>query len=239
MLDKGAIEYIAGLGKAEVLEVDGNKYITNDATLIEEPIVNHPFALTTLVGVVDYVNNAVDVAIVGSEMTIHIVSPEEVRIYSELNEDRKRECLVYSKAILPEFVFGRFHDTENFIIELLSKFENNIDRANILKLVGNIKEDHVKNTGDNGISQTVTVKAGIATVEDVEVPNPVSLAPYRTFPEVPQPESSFIFRLKDGPSAALFNAGGTGWRIEAMRTIKEYLHESLSDESKIQVKIIM
>jgi len=239
MLDKSAIEYIAGLGKAEVLEVDGNKFITNHATLIKEPRVDKPFELTTLAGVTDYINSAVDVSVVGTEMTVHIVSPEEVRIYSELNDDRNRECLVVARAILPEFAFGRFHDSESFIIELLSKFENNIDRAKILKLVGNIKEDHVKNTGDNGISQTVTVKAGIATVEDVEVPNPVTLAPYRSFPEVPQPESSFIFRLKDGPSAALFNAGGTGWRIEAMREIKEYLNVSLSEESKIQVKIIM
>lgn len=239
MFSKEALEFLANCGEAKVIEADGNKYITNKATLVQEATVSRAFELTTLTGVIDYINTSVDVSTVGAEMTIHIVSPDEVRIYSELNEDRNRECLVIAAASLPTFNYGNFYDSESFIIELLSKFENNTHREQILKLVGNIKEDHIKNTGDNGFSQTVTVKVGIATVEDIDVPNPVELAPYRTFPEIDQPESSFVFRLKDGPRAALFNAGGTGWRIEAMRTIKEYLTENLSEESKGCMKIIM
>lgn len=239
MLNKESLEYLVNLGKAEVIEVDGLRYITNKATLITDPIVNYPFQLTTLTGIIDYLNNSIDIDIVGSKMTVHIVSPEEIRIYSALNGDCNRECLVIAKACLPDFAYGKFLDTETFIIELLSKFEDDFDRAGILKLVGNIKEDHVKNTGDNGISQTVTVKAGIATVADIEVPNPVTLAPYRTFPEIEQPESQFVFRLKDGPVAALFNAGGTGWRIDAMETIKSYLDEYIAGEVKEFVKVIM
>ena len=33
---------------------------------------------------------------------------------------------------------------------------------------------------------------------DVIVPNPVKLRPYRTFAEIEQPESSYVFRIKDG-----------------------------------------
>lgn len=82
-------------------------------------------------------------------------------------------------------------------------------------------------TGDDGISQQVTIKTGVATVGNAIVPNPVTLKPYRTFVEVEQPESKFIFRMKDGPTAALFEADGGVWRNKAMHEIKKYIYENL------------
>lgn len=56
------------------------------------------------------------------------------------------------------------------------------------------------------------------------------LAPYRTFLEVEQPESQFIFRMKDGPRGAIFEADGGAWRNQAIVNIREYLKEQLSEE---------
>lgn len=64
----------------------------------------------------------------------------------------------------------------------------------------------------------------------VVVPNPVTLAPYRTFVEVKQPESKFVFRMRkseEGPQAALFEADGGAWKIEAMQRVKEFLEDKL------------
>lgn len=72
----------------------------------------------------------------------------------------------------------------------------------MLKVVGNIQEDNVKNVEDDGISQAVVAKIGVASVGNVEVPNPVSHVPFRTFVEVNQPVS--IFRMKNGPNCVLF-----------------------------------
>jgi len=72
-------------------------------------------------------------------------------------------------------------------------------------------------------------------VSDVLVPNPVVLAPFRTFPEVIQPESKFIFRMQSGPQAALFEADGGAWRNEAMGRIKTYLEEQLNVIESIRV----
>ncbi len=107
--------------------------------------------------------------------------------------------------------------------------ENN-DKAKILKIVGNIKDKAVRQYGDDGITQQVTAKTGLALVEDVPVPNPVMLAPFRTFMEVEQPESKFVFRMKrgdDGPECALFEADGGAWKLEAMKRIKAYLQAEL------------
>jgi hypothetical protein len=110
------------------------------------------------------------------------------------------------------------------------------DRAKVLSIVGNIKEESVKNTGDDGVTQTVTARAGIARVENVEVPNPVMLYPYRTFREVAQPGSLFVLRLRTGqvaPTCALFEADGGRWRLEAIDRIAAYLREKLPESTII------
>ncbi|GKX29040.1 hypothetical protein SH1V18_15200 [Vallitalea longa] len=233
---KQALEYLVGLGKTEIKEIDGFKYATNKCQKIDDPIVDEYFQLTTLTGVIDYVKNGIDGDIVGKDLTIHIKSPSIVKIYSKLNKDRNREQLVEAEAILPRIDFNYFMDTERFNIMLQSCFEHSVDLKTMLKIVGNIQEEVVKNTGDDGITQTVTARSGIARVADVELPNPVELAPYRTFPELQQPYSKFVLRMQRGPEAALFEAGGTGWRVNAMEGIKQYLSEALED---CNVKIIL
>jgi hypothetical protein len=47
---------------------------------------------------------------------------------------------------------------------------------------------------------------------------------------VQQPESLFVFRLQSGPRAALFEADGGAWKVEAMDTIHAYLKENLKAE---------
>ena len=93
----------------------------------------------------------------------------------------------------------------------------------------------MRTTGDDGVTQTVTAKAGVVLSKDVRVPNPVSLRPYRTFREVLQPASSFVLRLQGGgkasttPVGALFEADGGAWKVEAMRNISTYLRSFLPE----------
>lgn len=69
------------------------------------------------------------------------------------------------------------------------------------------------------------------------VPNPVTLIPYRTFLEVQQPASDFIFRMKSscGVQCAIFEADGGTWKNEAMNNIKEYLKNELADLKQFTV----
>lgn len=69
------------------------------------------------------------------------------------------------------------------------------------------------------------------------VPNPVNLIPYRTFLEVQQPASDFIFRMKSscGVQCAILEADGGAWKNEAMNNIKEYLKNALADLKQFTV----
>lgn len=85
----------------------------------------------------------------------------------------------------------------------------------------------------------ITVKTGIASKGEAIVPNPVHLRPYRTFLEVDQPESDFVFRMKqdkyDGIQCAVFEADGGAWKMEATHSIKEYLKTELADMPQFTV----
>jgi hypothetical protein len=124
-------------------------------------------------------------------------------------------------------------EVERFNIMLQACFLQNSDRDKILQVVGTIKEEAVKTTGDDGITQVVTAKAGIARYDDVVVPNPVLLYPCRTFVEVKQPSSNFVFRMKNGPLAAIFEADAGAWRNEAIKNIKEYLDANIKADNVI------
>lgn len=224
-----AIEYIVGLGRTDIYEENGQQYSTNKLYLLEEPKASQ-LEIRSLSGLVEYIKSNFD----GQDpLMIHVESPSEVTVFTKLNNDRNREYLIKATAMLPNFRYENWYDPETFNIKLQSGFVKNTDRDIVLKVVGNIREEDVKTYGDDGVSQTVTAKVGVAQVGQVEVPNPVALAPYRTFVEVEQPTSNFVFRMKNGPVSALFEADGGAWKLEAMKNVKTYLEDALAEELEV------
>ena len=89
---------------------------------------------------------------------------------------------------------------------------------------------------DNGISQTVTVKKGVALKTRETIVNPIALIPYRTFTEVQQPVSPFVFRINAEcrePRCALFDDNSGMWQIEAMENIRNYFRERFADNEQV------
>jgi len=236
MLNKEALEYLVGLGYEEDVLVETEKGLFSKTKLerVELPQIE-TLEVSNLTSVVDFMK--VNIDRVEGKLLIQVVSPGEVKLLTPLDEDRNRQEILKAAVILPDNIFyRRFMDTESFNIMMQSAFVDNEDKAKILKFTGLIRDEAVKETGDTGIAQKVTIKTGVATVGEAEVPNPVTLAPYRTFPEIEQPESKFIFRMRSGPEAALFEADGGVWKNEAMRRIKEYLIWNLRDvESRYEI----
>lgn len=64
----------------------------------------------------------------------------------------------------------------------------------------------------------------------INTTNPiVRLTPFRTFSNVEQPASDFLFRIKEGGTAALFEADGGAWENEARRNIAMFLRTELEE----------
>lgn len=231
---KEAMQYITGL-KAEamepkVVEIAGKTYCDKDLTRYDREPMADQIEATTLTAMIDYIKSCSKE--LRETMIIHVVSPTTVKLYSGLTGERKREYLFKSSAIVPKFSFDNWYDQERFIIELQADFEVMPDLEAILKVAGNVEAKTTANYGDDGVSQKTTIKQGIASKADVLVPNPVTLVPYRTFLEVKQPPSEFVFRIRDDRGEPVFKiveAEGGLWRNEAMGNIKQYLIDNLQD----------
>lgn len=223
-----AMEYLQELAKPNTIEKDGQLFTDKDV----KPVIYNPKAtniqLTTLSALVDYCKSGADS--MSEEMFIHIVSPTEVALCSTLDAHRKRECLATVNAMLPVQKFNSYIQHEEFCIALQSKFEPIGDRELLLKFAGTVESGSVAEYGDDGITQKATIKNGVASKTDALVPNPVTLYPYRTFLDVFQPASKFVFRMNNscGVSCALFEADGGAWKQQAMESIQKYLEGALA-----------
>jgi hypothetical protein len=233
---KKAFEYIVGLSAPVVQEIKGETYSDKPLNRISYVPRASSIEMGTLSSLIDYIKSGVD--IFSEKMIIHVLSPTYVAMYSALDEERKREYVVEVKANVPAFAFNQFIDHESFCIGVQSKCIDGIygsnDKALLLKFAGTVESGSLAEYGDDGVSQKATVKTGIASKGEALVPNPVTLKPYRTFVEVDQPISSFIFRMKEdkyskGIQCALYEADGGAWKIEAMENIKNYLVNELAE----------
>lgn len=230
------MEYAVGLSAPKIINVDGNTFSSKPIHRIEEKLVS-VLNITTLTGLVDYIKtnrDELDIA----ETIIQITDTASVRFISIPNKDRNRECYVEAAAVLPVIRFGGWYDLEDFNILLQSSFEQTEDRDLLLKYVSNISDDSSVKTLDDGTTQQVTAKTGITTVANVRLPNPATLKPYRTFQEVEQVESEFIFRIRKdnkGVECALFEADGGAWKIKCRSVVKEYLNQALDGVDSIVI----
>lgn len=231
---KEALQYLVNLGgaleKPEILEICGKTYANRRLERYGKKDKADPIKARNLSALIDYIgSNHTEFS---GDMIIHVEGPTNVRLISTLDEERDRECLFECQAETSEFRFDNWYDQERFVIELQANFIQNDDLKAILAVSGNVEAKTTANYGDDGTTQKTTIKSGIATREDVIVPNPATLIPYRTFQEVPQPESTFVFRIRDGrgePEFKLIEAEGGIWKLMAVTNIKNYLAERLSD----------
>ena len=237
MISDAAVTAIQDSVRTEIIEVDGVAYATREVVdLRKKAPETTPLELATLTSLVDYLKTNVD-KLSKDTLILHVESPMQVCLYSQLEgyfRQRHSFVRVSLKLLSPKFDFDHFYDVETFIIALQAFFVRTAERDAVLALVGNIREEGVKNHSDDGITQTIVAKAGVATVREVDVPNPVTLQPYRTFREIEQPTSKFILRMRQGqpgqkPICALFEAEGNLWKLDAIQRISEWLGARIQD----------
>lgn len=248
MLDglKEALQYVVGLGtdaqKTEVLEICGKTYANRRLERYGVQEKAEPLKAASLTALVDYIGSCYPEMNKHERMIIHVESPTRVRLISCLDGERRREMLFEVNANVSGFDFNKWYDQERFMIELQANFQMNNDLAAVLKLAGNVEKKNNQTYSDDGTTQVATMQVGVASKADVIVPNPVELIPHRTFQEVEQPASKFVFRMgdKEVPAFMIVEAENGIWKNEAVQNIKNYLEMRLGDMAEfISSKIII
>lgn len=225
---------IRGDAAPTVIKIGDRNYTSKAVVPVATPT---PAKLTvsTLTGLVDYLKSNGDGLELGN-LLCHVESPAKVTLNSNLLGDfGDRAAFIAAELQQLQIPLNKYLDAEAFNILLQSCFVEPedpmkaTDRGLVLKYTANVKTMVEGVQADDGVSQAVTIKKGIASVENVVMPNPVKLRPFRTFVEVEQPESKFVFRAKndDGMAFMLVEADGGAWRGEAMKNIKQYLETAV------------
>lgn len=220
------INKILEISKPEIIEHDGRKFSSKPFDEIRKA---KPSLLefNTLDGFLDYVLTQTE--------------PGFIQVYDETDvkficERERGQHHVLARATTAKYVdnfcFGRKYGKEEFIIDLMSKFHDTSERQLLLEVCGRLKAEKVIESNDDGVSQTVSQRKGSALSERATIKNPIELAPYRTFREIPQPISNFIFRVHqvedELPKMSLSEADGQGWRLNAILCIGTYLNEKIA-----------
>jgi hypothetical protein len=241
-------EYLYEAGKQAQREADariikdqfGQEYIVDCGKVIEKIEERHlhlvsPNAmyLSTLDGLIDYINNDPDHILHNSEIyQILVKTPVEVCLVSPATGFfKERAVYVRCEADVPDLSLGRFMDTEKFQVMLQTCFVPSTNLDLVLQLAGSVRKEQNLQTADDGVSQKVTINTGVTTASDVIVKNPVELMPFRTFVEVEQPISPFVLRFNQDGEAALFTGAGKSWAVEAKKKIVAYLQKKLINTS--------
>lgn len=220
-------EFLAQQSAPTTLQFDGLHYVNRQLSLVAPPLVPK-LTVNTLTGFVDYIAQLSPAPT--SDWIVWVESYKAVSMVCGAGDAYgRRPCLI--RAEIPDglkpFRFDTFHDRETFVIGLQSLFVPTAPLASVLEIASGLTDAQVVTSEDDGISQSTTIKRGVASLKQpIVVKGRVPLQPYRTFREVEQPVSEFIFRLRsqDGvPGCALFEADGGKWQLDAMLTIKTWL----------------
>ncbi|MCK5600678.1 hypothetical protein KAR91_02345 [Candidatus Pacearchaeota archaeon] len=185
--------------------------------------------LSTLDGVADYIKKNLDsikeetcMIIINSFNKVSVLSP----VQGEKND--RHEIAISTLEDLEKFRFGKFMPQEEFIISFSALFGDTEDKTKILNAASVMQVIDQAAGDDDGNTTARTIGNQVICPNVDEMPKTVVfLKPFRTFREIEQPESGFIFRYRKSqngfPEIALFEADGGAWKLTAKSRIKEYL----------------
>lgn len=239
---KEAIDRILGLAPPNIHAVGGLEYTDKSLNLIYPP---EPTAVrcSTLQGFVDLFVNDLD-EVKPESVLVHITSPTSVGLISKDSDThgRRREWV---DAIYPgceSFTFGTWFNPESFLIAAQQGFQRvkienedgsfKLDLDYVLRVASKITAENATDHEDDGFAQRVAVRQGIALKAETVLKPTVNLAPYRTFAEIDQPLSQFVFRARIGGESvqlALFEGDGGRWKLGAVAAIKAWLQPKFGD----------
>lgn len=238
---KAAIEKIVELATPSVIQVNGKTFSNERYTEVKEQLY-YPerLILNSLDGIVKMIqkeakekrlsdiNVPTDDNTVEQRLYVRVSEYNRVDVFTSYDTQGVRTYLYRSNADVPGFREG-FRDRETMLIQLRSLFLQTPDVAYLLDLLSKMSDEEKVTSQDNGVTQVVEARKGVALKEQVEVRPRVKLTPFRTFLEVDQPESEFLLRVGDGGQVGLFEADGGVWKLVAKRSIVAYLEGRLKD----------
>lgn len=161
---------------------------------------------------------------------VEVASEKEVQVFTTYDEKFHRDYMYTVTAEPIRNTIGCYTDKDELITQLNSVYVYTEDIDYMLELLNSVSEESKVSSTDNGLGQKVEATRGIAMKTNLQIKPRITLAPYRTFMEVVQPESEFILRMQEGAQFLIKEADGGCWKLEAKSNIKNWLKNQLEQE---------
>lgn len=227
---KEFVEKITELAGNKTYEVNGNTYSDKELILIDEKeYFPTSVKLHGLEGLCRIIKTELEK--VKKPIFVEVAEFDTVNVFGTYDEKFRRQQLFIVKADLPERL-GNWLEYNEAIIAFRSRYIQNEGTEYVLNLLGRVTNENSVTNEDNGLSQTVEVKQGVALKGKENVKPIVKLQPYRTFHEVTQPESEFLLRLDENGRVGIFEADGGKWKLSAKKNIAWHLEYELKEQIK-------
>lgn len=153
----------------------------------------------------------------------------EITVMSSLNLDKTRNFLFGSEPLIPRLNIGHNMSVEELIILLSTSFVMTENTEKFINSISSLRVVEEVEFNDDGVGQTVVAKKGASMNVKFQVQPIVKLKPIRTYAEIDQVESKFLFRVNKDGSVCLREADGGMWKYETQKRIATYLEEKLKE----------
>jgi len=232
-MEKETLDKVEELVRKSIggFEYDGVTYRTSSVHALKKEMVE-TLKVHTLTSLVSF---AQETGADPKKCWFHIESPFTVSlIAANTDVHNRRVCFLTATcgSYVDNFNYGKKYGQEMFLIELQSCFKKTPTLKKVLDVAGNVSLGEEASFEDDGVTQTVLSKAGVSLKGKETIPNPVLLAPYRTFPEVEPVEEEMIFRVhkkdeyREPGGFALYTTNSGQWQLKAMRGITKFLESN-------------
>ena len=229
---KEALQYLVGLAQPTEIEHAGVQWTSRNLGPIGQwnP---EPLVVPSLQGLAD-LSKEDALAANKSDCLLVVHSPGLVGLYLQ-GYGAKSERVKLAEAKLEGargFPYAQWMAPEDFVITAMTRFMLADDLMTMVSYAGKLTGETATALSDDGVAQLAEIRQGVTSRAVSVVRNPVTLRPWRTFVDIQQPASPFVFRVRGGGGTpiqcALFECDGPVWRDEAERGLREYLKGVIS-----------
>lgn len=229
---KEAIQYLVGLKDNKTYDIGGETYSDHELVRIA-PHVDRPreIQVNGLSSISELIREEHDIFVDSLPIYIRVIDAREVAVFTSYDDMMARDALYRCSCDAPFFCPG-WMEHDEAVIRLRSVFIQDgaeSDLEYVMDLLSRISKESSVTSSDNGISQTVEARQGVALAQRVSVRPIVRLTPYRTFLEVNQPTSQFLLRLDEEGRVGLLEADAGRWKMDAKQAIARFFRGELTD----------
>lgn len=252
-MDKNLYEHIENNLKTQTIEVDGRQFVTRNVYEVPaKRTMPSEMQFHNLSAFIEFLHK--DIEGQNEKLFINVLQHDQIMVCKAWDgiDPYRHTYLKAHYDFTPNFKTGTFYEQQEFRIRVSSCFvmpdENYNEKSSneypiyqVLHHSGEIKTVVSETSRDSPYSQRVTVesKTTAGDVSEDSIGIFKGLQMWRTWPEIEQPKSDYIFRIKNvgkDVHMALFDYGNDKWKYEARNAVVEHI-EKISKEKNFEVPI--